>query len=308
MTSDHTRRNNSAPGNAAQTGADQSGGLAKERFGFTIFLSACLHVIIIAGVGFSFLSESRSVPAIEITLAQYRSEMPPEQADFIAQENQLGSGSVDESVAPATPIESQFHEEIIQQVQPLPSPAASAQQVQDNRILTSTEAEEQLRQQTESQQPSDSSVLSEHSTPQDISLAIASLQAQLDVQQQEYAKRPRRYTISSASTQQRHDALYLDNWRKRIELVGNEHYPQQARRDEIFGSLRMLVSIRPNGSVQEIRILQGSGEQVLDQAAVDIVRLAAPFDEFPAELRGEVDLLEIIRTWRFRPGNAFSSN
>ena len=128
------------------------------------------------------------------------------------------------------------------------------------------------------------------------------------MQQQEYAKRPRRYTISSASTQQRHDALYLDNWRKRIELVGNEHYPQQARRDEIFGSLRMLVSIRPDGSVQEIRILQGSGQQVLDQAAVDIVRLAAPFDEFPAELRGEIDLLEIIRTWRFRPGNAFSSN
>jgi protein TonB len=70
----------------------------------------------------------------------------------------------------------------------------------------------------------------------------------------------------------------------------------------------MLVAIRPDGSVQEIRILQGSGQQVLDLAAVDIVRLAAPFDEFPEELRGEVDLLEIIRTWRFRPGNAFSSN
>jgi protein TonB len=287
---------------------NQDNGLAKERFGFTIFLSACLHVIIIAGVGFSFLSESRSAPAIEITLAQYRSEMPPELADFIAQANQLGSGSIDETVAPATPVESQFHGEIIQQVQPVPSPAASAQQVQDIRILTSTEADELLRQQTESEQPSDSSVISEHSTAQDISLAIASLQAQLDVQQQEYAKRPRRYTISSASTQQRHDALYLDNWRKRIELVGNEHYPQQARRDEIFGSLRMLVAIRPDGSVQEIRILQGSGQQVLDLAAVDIVRLAAPFDEFPEELRGEVDLLEIIRTWRFRPGNAFSSN
>ncbi|MBJ56338.1 MAG: hypothetical protein CMQ46_13870 [Gammaproteobacteria bacterium] len=138
-------------------------------------------------------------------------------------------------------------------------------------------------------------------------MAIASLQAQLDHQQQAYANRPRRYTISSASTQQRHDALYLDNWRKRIELVGNQHYPEAARQNDIYGSLRMMVALRPNGSVAEIRILQGSGHQLLDMAAVEIVQLAAPFDPFPEELRGEVDILEIIRTWRFRPGNAFSS-
>ncbi|MDP2286166.1 MAG: TonB family protein [Pseudohongiella sp.] len=281
--------------------------LGNERFGFTVFMSACLHVIIIAGVGFSFMTESASMPAIEITLAQYRSDTAPEQADFIAQENQIGSGSVDERIAPATPFESVLYDEQIQEVQPIPTPAASAQQIQDIRILSSTEADELLRQQMESQLPDDSSVLSEHSSPQDIALAIASLQAQLDIQQQAYANRPRRYTISSASTQKRHDALYLDNWRKRIELVGNQHYPDEARQNEIFGSLRMMVTIRPDGSVAEIRVLQGSGHQVLDLAAVDIVRLAAPFDAFPDELRGSVDLLEIIRTWRFRPGNAFSS-
>lgn len=283
------------------------GALGKERFGFTMFMSACLHVIVIAGVGFSFVTESANTPAIEITLAQYRSETPPDQADFIAQENQMGSGSVDERIAPATPFESVLYDERIQEVQPIPIPAASGQQRQDVRILSSTEADEQLRQQIESQLPEDSALLSEHSSPQDIALAIASLQAQLDIQQQAYANRPRRYTISSASTQKRHDALYLDNWRKRIELVGNEHYPNEARQNEIFGSLRMMVTIRPDGSVAEIRVLQGSGHQVLDQAAVNTVRLASPFDAFPDELRGSVDLLEIIRTWRFRPGNAFSS-
>ncbi|MDO8907054.1 MAG: TonB family protein [Pseudohongiella sp.] len=281
--------------------------LGKERFGFTIFMSACLHVIIIAGVGFSFITESASTPAIEITLAQYRSEIAPEQADFIAQENQIGSGSLDEAIAPATPFESAVYDEQIQEVQPIPTPAASAQQSQDLRVLSSTEADEMLRQQMESRIPEESQVLSEHSSPQDIALAIASLQAQLDIQQQAFANRPRRYTISSASTQQRHDALYLDNWRKRIELIGNQHYPDQARQNDIFGSLRMMVTLRPDGSVAEIRILQGSGHQVLDQAAVDIVSLASPFDPFPEELRGSVDLLEIIRTWRFRPGNAFSS-
>lgn len=280
---------------------------ANDRFGFTVFMSACLHVIIIAGLGFSFATESVSTPAIEITLAQYRSETAPEQADFIAQENQIGSGSLDEAIAPATPFESAVYDEQIREVQPVPTPAASAQQTEDLRVLSSTEADELLRQQMQSQTPEESRVLSEHSSPQDIALAIASLQAQLDIQQQAYANRPRRYTISSASTQQRHDALYLDNWRKRIELVGNQHYPDQARQNEIFGSLRMMVTLRPDGSVAEIRILQGSGHQVLDQAAVDIVSLASPFDPFPEELRGNVDLLEIIRTWRFRPGNAFSS-
>ena len=280
---------------------------ATDRFGFTVFMSACLHVIIIAGLGFSFATESVSTPAIEITLAQYRSETAPEQADFIAQENQIGSGSLDEAIAPATPFESAVYDEQIREVQPVPTPASSAQQTEDLRVLSSTEADELLRQQMQSQTPEESRVLSEHSSPQDIALAIASLQAQLDIQQQAYANRPRRYTISSASTQQRHDALYLDNWRKRIELVGNQHYPDQARQNEIFGSLRMMVTLRPDGSVAEIRILQGSGHQVLDQAAVDIVSLASPFDPFPEELRGNVDLLEIIRTWRFRPGNAFSS-
>lgn len=287
--------------------SSSSGPATGERFGFTFFMSACLHVIVIAGVGFSFMTESASTPAIEITLAQYRSDIAPDEADFIAQENQIGSGSVDEAIAPATPFESMLYDEHIQEVQPIPTPAPSALQLEDIRILTSSDADEALRQQMDSQTPEDSPVLSEHSSPQDIAFAIASLQAQLDLQQQAYAKRPRRYTISSASTQQRHDALYLDNWRKRIELIGNQHYPEAARQNEIFGSLRMMVTLRPDGSVAEIRILQGSGHLILDQAAVDIVRLASPFDPFPGELRDNVDLLEIIRTWRFRPGNAFSS-
>lgn len=283
--------------------------LSKERFGFTIFLSACLHIMLIAGVGFSYLEESNSAPAIEITLAQYRSNIAPDQADFIAQENQTGSGSLDTAAAPSTPFEAEFHDEVIQQVDPIPQAPAPNQQVEppDLSLLTSSAAELSVEQQLEEDAPETDNPLSEQATPEELSLAIASLQAQLDLQQQEYAKRPRKYTISSASTQKRHDALYLDSWRRRIEAVGNLNYPEQARAQEIFGSLRMLVALRPNGSVQEIRILQSSGQRVLDEAAVQIVSLAAPFDPFPPELRDDVDILEIIRTWRFHRGNSFSS-
>ena len=96
--------------------------LSSERFGFTVFLSACVHAILILGIGFTYLTESSSEPALEITLAQYRSELAPEDADFLAQENQLGSGVLDEAAATSTPFESDFNADTIQEVLPVPLP------------------------------------------------------------------------------------------------------------------------------------------------------------------------------------------
>lgn len=283
--------------------------ISNERFGFTIFVSACLHVMLIVGLGFSYFEQSNSAPTIEVTLAQYRSDIVPDDADFVAQENQSGSGVLEEAAAPSTPFASDFHDDAIQQVDPIQqSPAANRiEDTSDLSVLTSSDASLSIDQPVDEPTPETDAPLSDQSSPEELSVAIASLQAQLDLQQQAYAKRPRKYTISSASTQKRHDALYLDSWRKRIESVGNLHYPKAARDQEIFGSLRMLVAIRPNGVVQEIRILQSSGQSVLDEAAIEIVRLASPFDPFPDEMRTQADILEIIRTWRFKPGNSFSS-
>lgn len=283
--------------------------ISNERFGFTIFVSACLHGMLIVGLGFSYFEQSNSAPTIEVTLAQYRSDIAPDDADFVAQENQSGSGILEEAAAPSTPFVSDFHDEIIQQVDPIQqSPAAQRiEDTSDLSVLTSNDASLSIDQPTDEPTPETDAPLSDQASPEELSVAIASLQAQLDLQQQAYAKRPRKYTISSASTQKRHDALYLDSWRKRIESVGNLHYPKAARDQELFGSLRMLVAIKPNGAVQEIRILQSSGERVLDEAAIEIVRLASPFDPFPDEMRTQADILEIIRTWRFKPGNSFSS-
>ena len=85
--------------------------LSNERFGFTVFLSICVHAIIILGVGFSYLEELNSQTTLEVTMAQYRSELAPEDADFLAQENQTGSGVLDEAAAPSTPFESDFNDD-----------------------------------------------------------------------------------------------------------------------------------------------------------------------------------------------------
>ena len=286
---------------------DSDKDLSRERFGFTVFLSVCAHAIIILGIGFTYLEEISSEGAMEITMAQYRSEFAPDDADFLAQENQLGSGSLDEKAAPSSPFESDCYDELIQEVRPLPVAAATVNDVdvQDTAVISSFQDEDQVRQQLD--EVKDERILSEKSTPEELSLAIASLQAQLDLRRQRYAKRPRKYTISSASTRKSQDALYLDRWRRRIEAVGNINYPSEARRRQLYGSLRMLVALLPNGEVESIRILQSSGHSILDQAAVEIVHLAAPFQPFPAELRAEADILEIIRTWRFHEGNALTS-
>ena len=283
--------------------------LSSERFGFTVFLSACFHAILILGVGFTYLEELNSEPALEITMAQYRSEFAPDEADFLAQENQLGSGTLDSPEAPSTPFKSDFNDDVIQEVLPVPQAPEIINEidVQDEAIISSFQNEHQIQQQLDEVEPEEKKPLSEESTPDDLSVAIASLQAQLDLQRQAYAKRPRRYTISSASTKKSHDALYLDSWRRRIEAVGNVNYPLEARRQQLYGSLRMLVALLPNGDVSEIQILQSSGHSILDQAAVQIVTMAAPFDPFPEAMRAEADILEIIRTWRFHEGNALTS-
>jgi periplasmic protein TonB len=283
--------------------------LSRERFGFTVFLSACVHAIIILGVGFTYLEELNSEPALEITMAQYRSEFAPDEADFLAQENQIGSGTLDSAAAPSTPFKSDFNDDVIQEVVPVPQAPEIVNEIEvrDAAIISSIQSEQQIQQEIDEIEPEDEKLLSEESTPDDLSLAIASLQAQLDLQRQEYAKRPRRYTISSASTKKSHDALYLDGWRRRIEAVGNINYPAEARRQQLYGNLRMLVALFPNGEVSEIQVLQSSGHSVLDQAAIAIVNMAAPFDPFPEAMRAEADILEIIRTWRFHEGNALSS-
>lgn len=289
--------------------ADSEDDLSRERFGFTVFLSACVHAIIILGVGFTYLEELNSEPALEITMAQYRSEFAPDDADFLAQENQIGSGTLDSKAAPSTPFESDFNDDVIQDTLPIPlaPEIVNETEVQDTAVISSVQDAQQIQQQLDELEADQQETLSDSATPNEISMAIASLQAQLDLQKQAYAKRPRKYTISSASTKKSQDALYLDSWRRRIEAVGNVNYPEQARRQELYGSLRLLVALLPNGEVEEVQILRSSGHSVLDQAAIEIVKLAAPFEPFPEEMRAQADILQIIRTWRFHEGNALTS-
>ena len=289
------------------SGAD--GELSRERFRFMIFLSACAHALLVLGVGFTYFTDANDESSIEVILAQYRSQIQPDDADFIAQENQTGSGSQDETTVPSSPFMSDLNDADINEVRP----AHAAQVLNETpeqpnlTALYSINAEQAVAQQRNAPEQEEKQALSEQSSSEEISLAIASLQAQLDLQQQAFARQPRKYTLSSASARKSHEASYLDSWRRRVEAVGNINYPVQARQQQVYGNVRMLIALNASGQISETRIIQSSGESLLDQAAVDIVNLAAPFEPFPEELKAEADILEIVRTFRFHEGNTLSS-
>ena len=128
---------------------------------------------------------------------------------------------------------------------------------------------------------------------------LASLQAELDAQTRTYADQPRVRRLTAASARQSVDAAYLLDWRQRLEAVGNQYYPEASIRYGIYGDVRLLVVILQDGSLEEVRVLSSSGYAVLDEAAIKVVRMAAPYSPFPPELKATTDKLEIIRTWQY---------
>ncbi len=138
------------------------------------------------------------------------------------------------------------------------------------------------------------------------SLAMASLSAEIDRRLRAYAKRPKRKWIT-ARTREHKYAAYMDAWRQKVERVGNLNYPDEARRANLSGNLLLDVALRPDGSVDEIILRRSSGKKALDDAAIRIVKLAAPFARFPKSIAEDTDILHVERTWQFLSGNRFSS-
>ena len=111
----------------------------------------------------------------------------------------------------------------------------------------------------------------------------------------------------SVNTKDYKYAAYMEAWRAKVERIGNMNYPNKAREKELSGNLSLDVSLRQDGTVKEINIRRSSGHDVLDKAAIEIVKLAAPFAPFPTAIKKEVDILHVTRTWKFVNDQNFST-
>ena len=296
---------------AAVIPADLDPGVSPaDRLTFTAFLAIALHAAVILGVTFTYVTNKPSTHTMEVTLAQQRSKNKPEKADFLAQFNQMGSGTLEEKALLTSPTEAKFRDTEIRETSPaMPQQAAKSRTEEKTTVIT-TKAESQNKVAIDNAVtkalPVENKVELEKSL-RTRALEIASLEARLERQRQIYAKRPRIKRLTSLSTASSADAFYLNSWRRKIESIGNLNYPEEARRQKLYGSLRLMVAVLPDGSLKDVELLESSGHKVLDDAAIRIVRLAAPFAPFPDELRQTTDVLEIIRTWQFRKNSSLRS-
>lgn len=270
------------------------------RLGATLVLSALVHAMLVLGIGFAAEDAAPMVPTLDAILSQTRTELTPAQADFLAQANNQGGGEHDRSTRPTAPQagplpqpEDGLAPRPLRAQTPAPSPPPDA------RVISSIRAEEAVP----TAQPTPDVARAPLPPGQEKiarDIEMARLAAEIQLRSQQYAKRPKRKFVS-ASTKEYAWAQYLRGWVDRVERVGNLNYPDEARRRRIGGLVVISVGVRRDGSVESTRIIQSSNIPMLDNAAIRIVQLSAPFEPLP-KTREEPDVLHVTRTWQFLPG------
>jgi len=136
--------------------------------------------------------------------------------------------------------------------------------------------------------------------------AMLRMEAEIARSVEEYNQRPKRKFIGARVEEYRF-AQYVEDWRQKVERVGNLNYPPAAK-GRLYGNLVLTVAIRNDGSLERIELNRGSGHKLLDEAAQRIVRLAAPYAGFPEAIRRDTDIIEITRTWSFTGSDQLQAN
>ena len=108
-----------------------------------------------------------------------------------------------------------------------------------------------------------------------------------------------RQMIVSADTRESVIAVYLDNWKRRIEAVGASYLPELGDIGGISGSPTLTVTIGASGDLSDAVIRKTSGSTVLDLAALDILQRASPFNPFPPEIAAEYNSVRFEYKWLF---------
>lgn len=269
---------------------------SKHHLSLALAFSLGLHAFVLFGIVFS-LPDPRNLAKVlqplQVALVNSSSQSRPETADALAQHNLDGGGNTDQDRRATSPMPTlqdgkQFTpEQAAMRVRMLEEEA--------KRLMTQMHSthlvvpKDHMKQQAASGQEDD---LVQRS------LEIARLEAQINKEYDAYQKMPRRRFIG-ARTQEYRFAQYVEDWRIKVERIGNLNYPAAARDNRVYGSLLLTVSIRADGSLENVEINRSSGKSLLDAAAIRIVKLGAPYAPLPPDIRRDTDILSITRTWTF---------
>jgi periplasmic protein TonB len=283
-------------------------GVSDRLLAATLAASIVLHAVVLA-LKFSPFDLSvldRNGPPLEVALVNAKSKTKPTKAEILAQHNLDGGGNTDANRRAKTPLPV------------LPKESNS------NELAVATQKVETLEKETRelmTQLRSATAVAPIVPNPTDVpeppllpsaseimqrTLEAVRLEAQIAKEMDAYAKRPKRRFVGARAEEYRF-ARYVEDWRLKVERVGNLNYPESARTQKLYGSLLLTVGIRADGSVESIAVDRGSGQKMLDLAAQKIVEMASPYAAFPSDIKRDTDILYITRTWTFGPGDSLTS-
>lgn len=240
---------------------------------------------------------------LEVVLVNSKTRAKPAKAEVLAQANLDGGGNTDENRRAKTPLP------VLKDAERGADVKRAARRVkeleaQQLKMMTRVQAAKSV---TAAEQPKAASA-AEAPQPlvsgQDLAssaIAIARMEAQIARQLEEYNKRPRKAFIGSRAQEFRF-AQYVEDWRLKVERIGNLNYPDAAR-GRVYGSLVLTVSIKADGNLEKVEVQRSSGHAILDRAAERIVKMASPYAGFPVSIKRDTDILVITRTWTFAPGD-----
>lgn len=283
------------------------------RLNLAILLSVIFHAAVLFGVSFKpFIEEVRIAKApLEVVLVNSKSTSAPHGANALAQANLDGGGNTDRDRSVKMPVQRSFQEkdataeatgDILVEKTALLEQEAQKLMTAASSDLAMYHPDLPLQGSESDQGAFDATDLVQRG------FEIARLEAQTVRDFDAYQKRPKRKFIG-ARTQEYRFARYVEDWRVKIERIGNLNYPEAARRERVYGDLQLTVGIKADGSLESVEINRPSGKKILDEAAIRIVKLAGQngFSPLPPEISQDIDVLHITRTWAFTHSDVLKS-
>ena len=285
----------------------------RARLGATSALSVLVHVFIIFGLSFvvpDMRALKNMTPPLNVVLVNTKSPQKPAKADVSAQHHLDGGGNTDAPQRAKSPLPAVTRDIETFELRLARKRVAELER-EARELLTATRGRARIA--SEPNKPAPQTQPAPEPAPvidtNDLmqrSLAIARLEAQISKDWNSYQERPRRKFVGARAQEYRF-ARYVEDWRQKIERIGELNYPQAARDQRVYGSLVATVAIRSDGSLEKVQIDRSSGFKILDDATVRIVKLAAPYAPFPKNITRDTDILYITRTWTFTRSDQFLS-
>jgi protein TonB len=276
--------------------------LQSHRLVAAMMASLLLHAIVFFGVTFQFPQpkSDKIASSLEVVLVNNKTQTKPKESQLLAQDNLDGGGNTEEDRRAKTPFP------VLPRNKPVIAESVAQQKVKQleqeaKKLMAAVSETPQIELPKEHKNELESKSVAVDSTDLLLrSLDIARLRAQIDQDHDSYQKRPKRKFVG-ARTKEFRFARYVEDWRIKVERIGNLNYPEAARKEKLYGNLQLTVGIRADGSLESIEINRSSGEKILDEAAVNIVKLAGQngFAPFPPDISQDTDILHITRTWVF---------